>query len=138
MWPFVAVLFAGLFVTAAGALRWAAVRRRSRRAAPNISTSALLRDNTDLLRERLAHQARKTIAADVLVRHHRQRGDDAFFLTGVDEHGTKVFRVAQREGLEPQEYVDRIGEVWHVASRSWRRAGLLHSHLGRGPQGVRA
>jgi methionyl-tRNA synthetase len=55
-----------------------------------------------------------TIAADVLVRHHRQRGDDAFFLTGVDEHGTKVFRVAQEEGLEPQEYVDRIGEVWRT------------------------
>jgi methionyl-tRNA synthetase len=53
-----------------------------------------------------------TIAADILVRHHRQRGDDAFFLTGVDEHGTKVFRAAQEEGLEPQEYVDLIGEVW--------------------------
>src|SRR5262245_29688864 len=55
-----------------------------------------------------------TIAADILVRHHRQRGDDAFFLTGVDEHGTKVFRVAQEEGLDPQEYVDRIGEVWRA------------------------
>jgi methionyl-tRNA synthetase len=55
-----------------------------------------------------------TIAADILVRHHRQRGDDAFLLTGVDEHGTKVFRVAQEEGLEPQEYVDRIGEVWRA------------------------
>ena len=27
-----------------------------------------------------------TIAADILARHHRQRGDDTFFLTGVDEH----------------------------------------------------
>jgi len=53
-----------------------------------------------------------TIVADVLVRHHRQRGDDSFFLTGVDEHGTKVFRAAQEEGLDPQAYVDRIGEVW--------------------------
>ena len=55
-----------------------------------------------------------TIAADILVRHHRQRGEDAFFLTGVDEHGTKVFRVAQEEGLDPQAYVDRIGEVWRT------------------------
>ena len=31
-----------------------------------------------------------TIAADILVRHHRQRGDETFFLTGVDEHATKV------------------------------------------------
>lgn len=55
-----------------------------------------------------------TIAADILVRHHRQRGDDAFFLTGVDEHATKVYRVAQEEGLEPQAYVDRIAEVWRA------------------------
>ena len=53
-----------------------------------------------------------TIAADVFVRHHRQRGDDTFFLTGVDEHATKVYRVAQEAGLEPQVYVDRIGEAW--------------------------
>jgi methionyl-tRNA synthetase len=53
-----------------------------------------------------------TIAADILVRHHRQRGDDSFLLTGVDEHATKVYRVAQEQGLDAQEYVDRIGEVW--------------------------
>jgi methionyl-tRNA synthetase len=53
-----------------------------------------------------------TIAADILVRHHRQRGDDAFLLTGVDEHATKVYRAAQEAGLDPQAYVDRIGEAW--------------------------
>ena len=31
-----------------------------------------------------------TIAADVLARHHRQRGEDVFFLTGTDEHGEPV------------------------------------------------
>src|SRR4051812_4789114 len=50
--------------------------------------------------------------ADVLVRHRRQRGEDTFFLTGVDEHATKVARVAEAQGLSPQEYVDRISEVW--------------------------
>ncbi len=55
-----------------------------------------------------------TIAADVLVRHHRQLGDDAFFLTGVDEHATKVYRVAQDEGLDAQTYVDRIAEFWRA------------------------
>ena len=39
-----------------------------------------------------------TIAADILVRHHRQRGDDTFFLTGVDEHATNVARVARGAG----------------------------------------
>src|SRR4051794_8579092 len=55
-----------------------------------------------------------TIAADIVVRHHRQRGDDTFFLTGVDEHATNVARVAASEGLSPQEYADRIAVVWRA------------------------
>ncbi len=53
-----------------------------------------------------------TIAADILARHHRQRGDETFFLTGVDEHATNVARVARSQGLEPQEYADRIAVLW--------------------------
>jgi methionyl-tRNA synthetase len=48
-----------------------------------------------------------TIAADVLARHMRQRGDDVFFLTGTDEHGEPVAQAAEREGVTPQELVDR-------------------------------
>jgi methionyl-tRNA synthetase len=55
-----------------------------------------------------------TIAADILARHHRQRGDDVFFLTGVDEHSSNVARVAAEQGLEPQEYADRIVGVWRA------------------------
>jgi methionyl-tRNA synthetase len=53
-----------------------------------------------------------TIAADIVARHRRQRGEETFFLTGIDEHGTKVRRVAEAEDLSPQEYVDRISVVW--------------------------
>ena len=53
-----------------------------------------------------------TIAADILARHRRQRGDDTFFLTGVDEHAAKVARVAAEQGLSPQEYADGIAVVW--------------------------
>ncbi len=53
-----------------------------------------------------------TAMGDVLVRHHAQRGEETFFLTGVDEHATKVWRVAQEQGLEPQEYADRIAVPW--------------------------
>jgi methionyl-tRNA synthetase len=35
-----------------------------------------------------------TIAADVLARYHRLRGDETRFLTGTDEHGLKIERVA--------------------------------------------
>ena len=55
-----------------------------------------------------------TIAADILVRHHRQRGEDTFFLTGVDEHAEKVARVAAEQGLAPKEYADLIVEAWRA------------------------
>jgi methionyl-tRNA synthetase len=48
-----------------------------------------------------------TIAADVLARHMRQRGEDVFFLTGTDEHGEPVAQVAEREGVTPRELADR-------------------------------
>jgi methionyl-tRNA synthetase len=51
-----------------------------------------------------------TIAADVLARHHRQRGEEVFFLTGTDEHGEPVADAAHALGLEPQELADRNAE----------------------------
>src|SRR3954467_1634843 len=47
-----------------------------------------------------------TIAADVIARHMRQRGEEVFFLTGTDEHGEPVAQAAEREGVTPQELVD--------------------------------
>jgi methionyl-tRNA synthetase len=48
-----------------------------------------------------------TIAADVLARHMRQRGEDVFFLTGTDEHGEPVSLAAERLGTTPRELADR-------------------------------
>ncbi|HEX7084178.1 MAG TPA: methionine--tRNA ligase [Gaiellaceae bacterium] len=53
-----------------------------------------------------------TIMADILARHHQQRGEETFFLTGVDEHATKVWRVAEEQGLDAQAYADRIAVAW--------------------------
>ena len=58
-----------------------------------------------------------TIAADVVVRHRRQRGEETFFLTGTDEHASKVARVADEQGLSPQEYADRIVDRWKELPR---------------------
>jgi methionyl-tRNA synthetase len=58
-----------------------------------------------------------TIAADIIVRHHRQRGDETFFLTGVDEHADKVARVAAEQGLTPREYTDAIVGAWQELPR---------------------
>jgi methionyl-tRNA synthetase len=51
-----------------------------------------------------------TIAADALARHHRQRGEEVFFLTGTDEHGEPVADAAHALGVEPQELADRNSE----------------------------
>jgi methionyl-tRNA synthetase len=48
-----------------------------------------------------------TIAADILARHRRQRGEGTFFLTGTDEHGSNIARVAEEAGLNPKAFVDR-------------------------------
>ena len=58
-----------------------------------------------------------TIAADILARHYRQRGEDTYFLTGVDEHASKVARVAAEQGLAPKEYADRIVVAWQEVPR---------------------
>src|SRR4029079_18978471 len=51
--------------------------------------------------------AYSTIAADILARHMRQRGEDVFFLTGTDEHGEPIALAAEREGVSPQELAYR-------------------------------
>jgi methionyl-tRNA synthetase len=51
-----------------------------------------------------------TIAADVLARHHRQRGIPTFFLTGTDEHGEPVADAAKAQGVTPQELADLNAE----------------------------
>jgi methionyl-tRNA synthetase len=49
-----------------------------------------------------------TIAADTLVRAERLCGRDVFFLTGTDEHGQNIERIARERGISEQEHCDRI------------------------------
>ena len=57
-----------------------------------------------------------TVNADALARWHRLTGDDVFFLTGTDEHGQKVARAAEEQGMAPLEWTDRLSprfaEAW--------------------------
>ena len=59
-----------------------------------------------------------TVVADFLARFHRLAGLPTYLLTGTDEHGEKIFEAAQRAGVEPQVYVDRVSgrfaEAWQV------------------------
>lgn len=56
-----------------------------------------------------------TIAADVLARLHRQRGDDVLFLTGTAEHGSKIAESAVKAGKEPQQFVDENAAKFSLA-----------------------
>jgi len=54
-----------------------------------------------------------TTAGDVLTRWHRQRGESVWYLTGTDEHGEKLLRTAQANGVGPQEWTDKlVREAW--------------------------
>ncbi len=54
----------------------------------------------------------EAIAADVIARYKRLRGFDVFFSTGTDEHAQKIEERARREGIDPQEFVDKASSVW--------------------------
>ncbi|HYE64619.1 MAG TPA: methionine--tRNA ligase, partial [Pyrinomonadaceae bacterium] len=51
-----------------------------------------------------------TLIADCLRRYKRQRGYETYFLTGTDEHGINIQRVAERAGRTPKEHTDTIVE----------------------------
>jgi len=59
-----------------------------------------------------------TVAADALARYKKARGYDVKFLTGTDEHGQKIERVASEKGCTPKEHVDEIVkgvlELWKL------------------------
>lgn len=54
-----------------------------------------------------------TIAADILARWHRLKGDDVFFLTGLDENSVKTVQAARELGIKDiQKYADSMAEKW--------------------------
>ncbi|WP_313990590.1 methionine--tRNA ligase [uncultured Selenomonas sp.] len=64
-----------------------------------------------------------TTVADTIARFKRLAGCDVFFLTGSDEHGQKIQQAAEKEGVTPLQYVDRIvagfQELWRLLGISY-------------------
>src|SRR5438477_265708 len=54
-----------------------------------------------------------TIAADAIARYQRLHGQDVFLLTGTDEHGVNIERIAAQQGLAPQQQVDGVAAAFH-------------------------
>ncbi|MBK5240577.1 methionine--tRNA ligase [Clostridium sp.] len=64
-----------------------------------------------------------TVAADAIARFKRLTGYDVMFLTGTDEHGQKLQRIAEEKGVTPKEYVDvivaGIKDLWKIMNISY-------------------
>lgn len=61
-----------------------------------------------------------TVMADVLHRYAKLRGRDSRFLTGTDEHGLKIQRVAEARGISPQALADEVSAVFRA---TWPELG---------------
>ncbi|HKN87771.1 MAG TPA: methionine--tRNA ligase [Nitrospiraceae bacterium] len=72
-----------------------------------------------------------TVAADVLARFARLRGQHVFFLTGLDEHGQKVQQAAQKAGIDPQLYCDRLAPQFE---NLWKRLNISNDDFVRTTQ----
>jgi methionyl-tRNA synthetase len=67
-----------------------------------------------------------TTVADALARYHRARGHQTYFLTGTDEHGQKIERMAQELGTSPQAYCDGIVAQF---KETWERMGISYDRF---------
>ena len=62
-----------------------------------------------------------TVLADAIKRYHVLKGDDAYLLTGTDEHGQKIQEKAAEVGKTPKQYVDEMAQM---AKELWAKMGI--------------
>lgn len=88
-------------------------------------TSALPYANGPL---HLGHLAGAYLPADLYVRYKRLLGEDIVFICGSDEHGVPITIAAEKEGVTPQDIVDR----YHELNKSvFKKAGISFDYYGR-------
>ena len=69
-----------------------------------------------------------TVAADVLARYHRKKGEKVFLLTGTDEHGAKVAKAAQEQNKTPKQFADEISAQFE---KSWKDLNIQYDYFVR-------
>jgi methionyl-tRNA synthetase len=74
-----------------------------------------------------------TAVADALARYHRARHgkDTTLFVTGLDEHGQKIERIAKERGVAPKDYCDEIAAKFQA---TWRRMDIANDDFIRTTQ----
>ena len=92
---------------------------------PIIVTSALPYANGPL---HLGHLAGAYLTADFFVRYNRLKGEDVLFICGSDEHGVPITIAAEKEGVSPQNIVDRYHE-WN--KDTFQKMGISFDYYGR-------
>src|SRR5690606_2594353 len=71
-------------------------------------TAALIYANGPI---HIGHLAGCYIPADIFVRYLRAKGEDVAFISGTDEHGVPITIKAKKEGVSPQEVVDKYYNI---------------------------
>ena len=74
----------------------------------NLITTALPYANGPV---HIGHLAGVYVPADIYVRYLRQKGEEVVFIGGSDEHGVPITIKAQKEGVTPQDIVDRYHQI---------------------------
>jgi len=67
-----------------------------------------------------------TIAADALARYHRMKKEEVFFLTGTDEHGTKIMEAAEKANKKPKEFCDQISQEF---KKTWQNLNISYDYF---------
>jgi methionyl-tRNA synthetase len=67
-----------------------------------------------------------TIAADVLARYYRKKGDEVFFLTGTDEHGAKIAEAAEQAGKAPADFVNDLRPAF---KKAWEKLNISYDEF---------
>ena len=62
-----------------------------------------------------------TVLADTLTRYHKLCGERSFLLTGSDEHGEKIYEVAQERGVPVRELADHYSDMFR---QTWQDLGI--------------
>ncbi|WP_367871362.1 class I tRNA ligase family protein [Luteolibacter sp. Populi] len=70
----------------------------------------------------LGHAYEKVLA-DVIARYQRLRGEEVYFLTGVDQHGQKVQQKAEEAGINPATFASKTTKLF---LNLWKKLGLQY------------
>lgn len=76
----------------------------------------------------IGHLAGVYVPADIFARYQRMKGSDVAFICGSDEHGVPITIKAKKEGITPQELVDRYHKI---IGDSFKEFGISFNHYGR-------